>query len=73
MNNRTLYILTAFLIVGTAILMSFKPSIETITHEGDTTIINTTEIGKSIEGYNGKLNRSTTRRHQNSSQKRKLC
>jgi len=53
MDNKTFNILAAVLIIGTAILTSFKPSVETITHEGDTTVINTTEIGKGIKGYNG--------------------
>ena len=41
------------LLGGASILMSLAPSVETITHEGDTTIVNTTEIGQGIEGYNG--------------------
>ena len=36
-----------------AFLMSAMPGDDTITREGATTIVNTTTIGKSIEGYAG--------------------
>lgn len=47
-------IITTFSLALTAVFcMSAMPGDNVITKEGKTTIINTTTIGKSIEGYNG--------------------
>lgn len=47
-------IITTFSLALTAVFcMSAMPGDNVITKEGKTTIINTTTIGKNIEGYNG--------------------
>lgn len=43
----------SLLITTTLCLMSFMANDETMTKENDTYIVNTTTLGKDIEGYNG--------------------
>ena len=48
------YILSATLLLATFCLQGFAPADDTMTRQDDGTyIVNTTELGKNIEGYNG--------------------
>ena len=51
MNNLKRIKTAAGAVLLLAFLMSAMPGDDTITREGATTIVNTTTIGKSIEGY----------------------
>jgi len=45
----------SIILIGLAavVLTAFMPAGKTVTKEGDMTVVNTTEIGKDIEGFNG--------------------
>lgn len=43
----------AVVVAGSAMLLSMMPGDETITHEGDTTVVNTRTIGKGVRGFKG--------------------
>ena len=46
-------ILMPLALVGCLALLSAMPGDTTMTRQGDTTIVNTTELGKTVRGYRG--------------------